>query len=215
MEMYEMNNQASNRQQSTDSMPAEQNTETDFSYKGYEVVHGAFFAHLFEPSVKLVRETVSVNAACIRKMPDTEYVQFLVNRDEKKLAVKPCMEDTKDSFRWSSIGKDGKARPKTISCKPFFEKIMKLMNWDPDMRYRIMGKLIRTRTESIFVFDLKEPEKFKRGRRATYPDEWKENFGVSAEEHENEALVSFCENDSVFYLEKEDKAKNLKEEMGE
>jgi len=215
MEMYEMINQVSNGNQSTDSTPAEKNTEENFSYKGYEVVHGAFFAHLFEPSVKLVRETVSVNSACIRKMPDTEYVQFLVNRDEKKLAVKPCTEDTKDSFRWSSVGKDGKARPKTISCKPFFEKIMNLMNWDPDMRYRIMGKLIRTRSESIFVFDLKEPEKFKRGQRATYPDEWKENFGKPAEEHENEALVSFCENDSVFYLEKEDKVKNHKEEMGE
>lgn len=182
----------------------EQQTEPDeFSYKGYEVVRGAFFAHLFEPSVKLARETVSVNSACIRRLPDTEYVQFLVNRDEKKLAVKPCTEDTKDSFRWSTLCKDGKVRPKTISCKPFYEKIMKLMGWDPDARYRIMGKLIRTRTETLFVFDLKEPEMFKRKGNAPYTNVSADSFGKSAEEHQNEGLVSFCEDNSIFYLEKD------------
>ena len=134
----------------------------------------------------------------------TEYVQFLVNRDEKKLAVKPCTEDTKDSFRWAAIGKNGKLKPKIISCKPFFERVMKLMEWDPNMRYRISGKLIRTKAESIFVFDLKDRESFQRRGKAMYPDEWNEGFGVSAEEHDNDALVSFCENDSVFYLEKDE-----------
>lgn len=184
--------------------PAKTEDSEDFSYKGYEVVRGAFFAHLFEPSVKLVKETVSVNAACIRKLPGTEYVQFLVNRDEKKLAVKPCTEDTKDSFRWATIGKNGKLKPKIISCKPFFDRVMKLMEWDPNMRYRISGKLIRTKAESIFVFDLKDRESFQRRGKAMYPDEWNEGFGVSAEEHDNDALVSFCENDSVFYLEKDE-----------
>ena len=79
---------------------------------------------------------------------------------------------------------------------------MKLMDWDPNLRYRIMGKLIRTKEMSIFVFDLKEPEKFKRGGKAEYPDGWGESFGVLADEHEKDGLVNFCENDSVFYMEK-------------
>lgn len=196
MEMYE---DMINKQQH-----GEDKGEEEFSYKGYEIVHGAFFAHLFEPSVKLVRETVSVNAACIRKLPDTEYVQFLVNRDDKKLAVKPCTEDTKDSFRWSTVGKDGKKRPRTITCKPFFAKIVKLMGWDPDKRYRILGKLIRTKTVTIFVFDLKDPECFVKKERTAYPDDGKECFGLPVEEHENAALVSFCEDSSVFYLKKDE-----------
>ena len=69
--------------------------EEEFSYKGYEVVDSRFFSHLFEPTVKLGKETVSVNASCIRKLPDTEYVQFLVNREEKKLAIEPCTEEDK------------------------------------------------------------------------------------------------------------------------
>ncbi len=222
MEIYDNVTQFNNVQSvSTDPQPEKctvkeapkTDEDLDFTYKGYEVVHGAFFAHLFEPSVKLVKETVSVNAACLRKLPGTEYVQFLVNRDEKKLAVKPCTEDTKDSFRWASVGKNGKPKPKTISCKPFFDRVMKLMEWDPNMRYRINGKLIRTKTESIFVFDLKERESFQRKGKTMYPDEWNEGFGVSVEEHDNNALVSFTENDSVFYLEKEEAQEYTGEEV--
>ena len=33
-------------------------------------------------------EKVAVNVACLRKLPEVEYVQFLVNPREKKLAVK-------------------------------------------------------------------------------------------------------------------------------
>ena len=90
------------------------NEATDFSYEGYQVVRAEFFAHLFEPSVTLNKETVSVNAACLRKLPDYEYVQFLVNPSEKKLAIKPCIEDMKDSFRWSS-GEGKKRKPKKIT----------------------------------------------------------------------------------------------------
>ena len=85
----------------------------DFSYDGYQVVRAEFFAHLFEPSVTLNKETVSVNMACLRKLPDTEYVQFLVNPVERKLAVKPCSEDMKYSFRWSS-GAGKKSKPKKM-----------------------------------------------------------------------------------------------------
>ena len=105
----------------------------DFSYDGYQVVRGEFFAHLFEPSVTLSREKVSVNTACIRKLPEVEFVQFLVNPTEKKLAVKPCEEDVKDSFRWTS-GEGKKRKPKHISCRIFFAKIMNLIRYRTDQR---------------------------------------------------------------------------------
>lgn len=73
-------------------------TEDDaFSYDGYQVVRGEFFAHTYEPSFTFNSSKVSVNTACIKKLPDTDFVQILVNPDEKKLAVRPCQEDEKDS----------------------------------------------------------------------------------------------------------------------
>ena len=189
--------------------------DSEFSYDGYQVVRGEFFAHLFEPSVTLNEEKVSVNAACIRKLPDTEYVQFLVNPEEKKLAVKPCEEYAKDSFCWTSVGKDGKRKPKTISCRIFYAKIMSLMGWDPTLRYKILGKLIKTQGDMLFVFDLKCAETYQKharneagiGRKAIYPNDWKDQFGIPVCEHQDITLVSIFDDYTVFRLDKEEEEK--------
>ena len=194
----------------SDEMPVEQ--DSSFSYDGYQVVRGEFFAHLFEPSVTLNKDKVSVNAACIRKLPKTEYVQFLVNPAEKKLAVKPSTEDSKDSFRWSSIGQDGKRKPKDISCKIFFAKIMQLMDWDPSFRYKILGKLIRANNDLLFVFDLTCAEAYRKrssnddqsSRRPFYPEDWNSQFGVPVREHQDTVLVNIFDDYTVFRIQKEE-----------
>lgn len=189
-----------------------QPNESAFSYDGYQVVRGEFFAHLFEPSVTLQKEKVSVNAACIRKLPDIDYVQFLVNPEEKKLAVKPCTEDTKDSFCWSTLGADGKKRPKTITCKIFYAKVMKLMGWDPSHRHKIIGKLIRTSKDTIFVFDLTSAETYVRNSNneniksttPIYPEDWKNQFGLPVKEHSDTVLVNIFDEYTVFRIEKDE-----------
>ena len=181
----------------------------DFSYDGYQVVRAEFFAHLYEPSVTLNRETVSVNAACRRKLPDFEYVQFLVNPGEKKLAVKPCSEDMKDSFRWCT-GDGKKRKPKKITCKIFFAKVMSLMDWDPRYRYKILGKLIRAKDDSLFVFDLSSAEAYHNrikgepdpSRSPHYPEEWKNQFGIPATEHQDIQQISIFDDYTVFRIER-------------
>ena len=181
----------------------------DFSYDGYQVVRAEFFAHLYEPSVTLNRETVSVNAACLRKLPDFEYVQFLVNPGEKKLAVKPCSEDMKDSFRWCT-GDGKKRKPKKITCKIFFAKVMSLMGWDPRYRYKILGKLIRAQDDSLFVFDLSSAEAYHNrikgepdsSRSPHYPEEWKNQFGIPATEHQDIQQISIFDDYTVFRIER-------------
>ena len=191
-------------------MPEE--TDSEFSYEGYQVVRGEFFAHLFEPSVTLKDEKVSVNAACLRKLPDVEYVQFLVNPEEKKLAVKPCTEDTKDSFCWASKSIDGKRKPKSISCKIFYAKVMELMGWDHSHRHKILGKLIRTSTDTIFVFDLTSAETYikksesndSNPRKAIYPQDWQNQFGLPVKDHSDTVLVNIFDDYTVFRIERDE-----------
>ena len=188
--------------------------DPQFSYDGYQVVRGEFFAHLFEPSVTLGREKVSVNTACLRKLPDVDYVQFLVNPTEKKLAIKPCEEDRKDSFRWSS-GEGNRRKPKAISCRIFFAKIMTLMGWDPEYRYKILGKLIRTESDLLFVFDLTSAETFglrstkgkNASRSAVYPEEWKNQFGLPFNEHQDSIQVNIFDDYAVFRIDREEENK--------
>ena len=90
----------------TESVDAPDNTQIeiledpDFSYEGFQVVRGEFFAHMYEPSITFNNCKVSLNTACIKKLPEVEYVQILVNPETMKLAVRPCNEDDKDSFLW-------------------------------------------------------------------------------------------------------------------
>ncbi len=190
-----------------------------FDYQDYQVVRGEFFAHMYEPSLTFNKFKVSVNAACIRKLPNVEFVQILVNPDEKKLVVKPCLEEEKDSFRWcNSIRK-----PKQIKCTIFFAKIVNLMNWDLNYRYKILGKLIRSEGQLLFVFDLTTPEIYIRrlsnegreitSRKATYPAEWENQFGVPVSEHQMNLQINIFDGYAVYDIREsaEDKS-NVKME---
>lgn len=180
-----------------------------FSYEGFQVVRGEFFAHTYEPSFSFNNYKVSMNTACIKKLPNTEYVQILVNPMEKKLAVRPCTEDAKDSFRWCTSGK--KRGPKAITCRIFFAKVFTLMGWNLNYRYKLLGKLIRSGGELLFVFDLKTPEiyvrtekegqKPKMSRTPTYPAEWQNQFGVPVEEHQRNLQVNIFDGYAVFNIQ--------------
>lgn len=157
----------------------------------YQVVRGEYFSHINEPSISFKDNKISVNMACIKKLPDVKYIQMLVNPEEKKLAVRPSQEDEKDSFIWCTMGE--KKKPKGITCRVFFAKVMDTMSWNPDYRYKLLGKLVRNNDDLLFTFDLpsaetyprilKEGQKSKMSRTPVYPQEWQKEFGLSVEEH--------------------------------
>ena len=185
--------------------------DDSFSFDGFQVVRGEFFAHTYEPSVTFSDYKVYVNKACIKKLPDFNYVQILVNPEQKKMAVRPCEEEEKDSFRWCSATE--KRNPKQITCKIFFAKVFTLMGWDPNDRYKLLGKLIRVKEDVIILFDLSSPEVYKRNkdkdgktrtsRIPNYPSDWQNQFGVSVAEHQCSLVVNFFENTAIFGMEKD------------
>lgn len=192
--------------------PEEEIIQDDsFSYDGYQVVRGEFFAHLREPSITFNNHKVSLNTACLKRLPDVEYVQILVNQNEHKLVVRPSSEDEKDSFLWCTMG--GKRKPKQITCRVFFAMIIDLMDWNPDYRYKLLGKLIRSGDEYLFAFDLTsteifqrfvvEGEKSKASRTPVFPVEWKNQFGLSVEEHRKRLQVNIFKGYTVFSVNNE------------
>jgi len=184
-----------------------------FSYDGYQVVRGEFFAHVYEPSITFNNCKVSLNTACLNRLPDVNYVQILVNPDDKKLAVRPSTEDEKDSFLWCTT-KSARRKPKQITCRMFFAKVVQLMEWNPSYRYKLLGKLIRSGDEYLFVFDLNDTEiyqriidgeKAKTSRTPVFPAEWQNQFGLPVEEHRKLLQVNIFEGYTVFGI-KDDKA---------
>ena len=99
----------------------------EFNFDDFQVVRREFFAHLHEPSVSFNNCKFYVNSACLTRFPDSGYAQVLVNSSKKILALRPCNEGSRDSFMWCTDASKGKRKPKPITCKLFFAKIVELM----------------------------------------------------------------------------------------
>lgn len=195
----------SSRQASLPVVEAEE--DDNFSYDGYQVVRGEFFAHVYEPSITFNNCKVSLNTACLKRLPDVDYVQILVNKQDKKLAIRPSTEDEKDSFLWCTTNST-KRKPKQITCRMFFAKVVQLMEWNPDYKYKLIGKLIRSGNDYLFIFDLTateiyprilhQGEKAKISRTPVFPAEWQNQFGLPVEEHRKLLQVNIFDGYAVF-----------------
>lgn len=183
--------------------------DSTFSYDGYQVVRSEFFAHISEPSISFSNCRVTLNTACLRKLPEVNYIQFLVNPDTKKLVVRACSEDEKDSFLWCNA----KRKPRQITCRIFFAKIVSLMEWNPHNRYKMLGKIIKTGTDYLILFDLNATEVYQRtvkegekpisSRTPLFPKDWKNQFGLPVEEHKKLLQINIFDGYTVFSLENE------------
>ena len=177
--------------------------------EAYEVVRQDFLGGMEEPQLSFARGRVYVNSYCLTMYPDDDYVIFMVDRNQKTLAVKPYKTKVKDSLRWCTGGR--KRRPRKVSCKPFFYMLFKMMGWDLAGRYRITGIRQRSASEDVLFFDLKEAMAFERtdefdevGRRALstyYPDAWKESFGVPKKDYKPEEIMERYDKDELFRIE--------------
>ena len=183
--------------------------------RGFQVVRREFFAHVREPSIIFNDGKVGVNTACVRKLPDIEYVQFLIHREKKLLAIKPCDELDLYSFQWGTT-KNGKRFPRQVTGRLFYMKICDLMGWIPQYRYKILGKLSKSNGDYIFVFDLKATETYERSmtsegkknsRVPVFPASWKDQFGIPYEEHQKALQVNMFDGYALFSLsDKENKS---------
>lgn len=180
-----------------------------FDFEGFQVVRREFFAHLREPSVTFNNCKFSVNSACIAKFPNTDHVQVLVNPETKTLALRPCEEGARDSFSWCNVSK-GKRKPRAITCKLFFAKIVDMMGWNPNYRYKMLGRIVHSNDDYLIAFDLSatevyqrsvvEGQKVKNSRIPVFPAEWQDQFGLPFNEHNKSMQVNIFDGYAVYAI---------------
>ena len=184
----------------------------NFDFDGFQVVRREFFAHMNEPSLTFCDYKFYVNAACLRKFPDTEFVQVLVNPQTKIIALRPCNEFARDALPWSKETK-GKKTPRQTTCKLLLAKLVSLLGWNPINRYKLLGKRIRANGETLIAFDLNSVEVYvrtptengkpKSSRTASFPADWKDQFGMSFNEHRQSLQINTFEGYAIFSVKDE------------
>jgi len=183
--------------------------DNELNLNDFEVTRTEFFAHTREPSFIFNDGKVGVNTACVRRLPDVDYVQLLINRNKRKLAIRACEEEDVFSIQWAKT-KDGKRHPRQITGRMFFMKVCDMMGWNPQYRYKVLGKLVKANNELIFLFDLNSQETFERtinedgkrknSRTPVFPEEWKNQFGIPFAEHKKALQINMFDEYTVFSL---------------
>lgn len=181
----------------------------DFDFDGFQVVRREFFAHLTEPAVTFNNCKFYVNSACLNKFPDTDYVQVLVNQNTKIMALLPCAENARDSLAWCYASK-GKRKPRQTMCKLFFAKIVSMMGWNPDYRYKLLGKLIHANGQYMIAFDLTATEVYQRifpegakpkmSRTPVFPAGWQDQFGLPYKEHQQSMQINIFDGYAIYSI---------------
>ena len=179
--------------------------------KHFQVVRREFFANLQEPTISFADYKIGINAACISKFPEFDYVEILVNSETKKLVLLPCDEFARDGIRWCNDS-DGKRKPRQITCKIFYEQLRELLNWNLTDRYKYIGRVGQANGVKLLIFDLYSPKVFaqieedgkkKRSTTASYRADWKNQFGMSFEDHQQYKQLNLFEGYTLINLQEQ------------
>ena len=200
-------------------------TVDTFSYAGYQITREEFFAHSREPALSICGNKLYVNKVCLRKAPDTSRVQIMVHPQQKKIILKPCSEEMKDSVPWTTI----KGNIRQVTCKDAFcALITELTGWNLNNRYKMIGKMVRNRGERLFIFDLNAPLIYpkksmldsdgkvipgKITREPVYMETWRHQFGLPVEEHERTYAINRIEDYVVISVQGQKSPRPMKPQL--
>ena len=182
------------------TQPAGLFMEEDMDIDDFEIVSPEFFSQIKEPSFTVNVNKVYVNAACVRLLPNVEYVKILVNRKRKQVAFEPSDEMDIKAYKWSRT-KGGKRYASQRTGDIFVMMLCEMMGWDPDYRYKIIGRLVHSKGHSLIVFDLmtyncypKEASEGNSGtakKKTAFPiEKWNGRFGPTYAESRRSLQVN-------------------------
>ncbi len=183
--------------------------DADFDLEGYQVIRREFFSHTKEPAITFANYKVYVNAACLKRFKSVDYVQPMVNVRKKTFLLRASREADHDVVPWCVPGASQR-KPRHISCKMLFANLYSVMDWNPDWRYKILGKVVHARNGYFITFDLtatevyqcgiKASEKSMASRAPVFIHAGQEQFGLPYEEHQKSMQVNIVSGYAVYAI---------------
>ena len=163
------------------------------SLDDYVVPPNMFFSMIKKPAVSIRGNRMEFNMSSIRLFEGVQYVLPMLSERKKRMVVAICAEEELSSVEWARLKKD-KWVNKNITCPEYVQNIYKMMNWQPNCRYKVYGNLANSERGLVLVFDLtaavmfdplpeeyfdKKSGKMKKRINKFYPDEIRMKLGRS------------------------------------
>ena len=177
-------------------------------FDGYELPPRTQFFMLNKPAVSIKYGVMKFNMACIRLFEGIKYVLPILHPNKKRLALIMCPEEDSASVEWARQ-KNGVWVNKSISSLEFLEKMFRMMNWNRECRYKVLGRVANSDQGLVMLFDLEEaimftpqPQEFtdpmtgevKKKQVKFFPDIYKGRIGRSYNDYVATHQMSMFEN---------------------
>ena len=162
-------------------------------FDGYELPPRTQFSMLNKPAVSIKYGVMKFNMACIRLFEGIKYVLPILHPNKKRLALIMCPEEDSASVEWARQKGENWVN-KDITSLEFVENIFKLMNWNRECRYKVLGRVANSDQGLCMLFDLEEaimftpkPQEYtdpltgemKKKQMKFFPDAYKNRIGKS------------------------------------
>lgn len=181
----------------------EKSEELEFEkFDGYELPPRTQFSMVKKPAVSIKYGEMTFNMACIRLFEGIKYILPIVNTAKKRMALIMCPEEDSASVEWAR-------QNKSISSLEFLEKMFRMMNWNRECRYKVLGRVANSDQGLVMLFDLEEaimftpqPQEFtdpmtgevKKKQVKFFPDIYKGRIGRSYNDYVATHQMSMFEN---------------------
>lgn len=169
--------------------------KSNFDYSGFEIAREQFFSSSNKLSITFSVKSMKFSIACIKKLPDTQYIELLIHPLKRLLIVRPADDKNKNAVKWLFLNGKGKNISRPVSGAAYLKTIYSLLDWDESYKYRVRGIRRQNGAERILIFDLEETELYLSKERnlnvaceltplaatgksiIAYPSAWAYNFG--------------------------------------
>ena len=146
-----------------------------------------------KPAVSIKYGVMKFNMACIRLFEGIKYVLPILHPNKKRLALIMCPEEDSASVEWARQKGENWVN-KDITSLEFVENIFRLMNWNRECRYKVLGRVANSDQGLCMLFDLEEaimftpkPQEYtdpltgemKKKQMKFFPDAYKNRIGKS------------------------------------
>jgi len=138
----------------------------EINLDGFQVVSGEMFAHLprkSDATCTLWPTAMSFSKQALVLLGNCEHIRIEVNPARKGLLVVPVTVKDRDCVRWIKSIKSPTIRK--MECCQFARQLYETWNFNPDLNYRAIGKLVAADNKVMLLFDFSDPESWKRVER--------------------------------------------------
>ncbi|MCD8104999.1 MAG: recombinase family protein [Lachnospiraceae bacterium] len=128
----------------------------DFDLRGYEIARAQFF-DTPKLTVTFSAHEIKFSSVAIHKFTDCQYIELLLHPRKRVFAVRQTNADNRNHMQWARVH-NGVLIPREISGAAFLPTLYKLLGWDENRKYRMVGRLCGKDTGAILLFDLGDVE---------------------------------------------------------